>query len=103
MPWRHALFATSYLLNLHANSSKQYHVITCSFQVPAPNFLSKCRRPIYLTSVDGNLMCRGPLSEVYSRLIINLRNFDCVGNTKCLQKTLQSWSQRLATHGKKVH
>ena len=50
-PWRHALFATSDLLNLHANSSKQYHL------------------QAYLTSVDANLMCRGPLSQVKSRLL----------------------------------
>ena len=38
MSWRHALFATSCLLNLHANSSTQYFVITCSFHVLGPNF-----------------------------------------------------------------
>ena len=44
MSWRHALFATSCLLNWHANSSTRYLVITCSFHVPGPNFQSKCRR-----------------------------------------------------------
>ena len=44
MSWRHALFATSCLLNLYANSSTRYFVITYSFHVPGPNFQSKCRR-----------------------------------------------------------
>ena len=44
MSWRHALFATSCILNLHANSSTRYLVISCSFHVPGPNFQSKCRR-----------------------------------------------------------
>ena len=54
MPWRYALFETSYLLNLHASSSKGYHVITCSFQVPAANFQSKCRRPTWCVHFSSN-------------------------------------------------
>ena len=64
--WRLPLFANSCLLNLHVNSSTQYHVTTCSFHVPCSTKLSEHVQKAHLKSIKGNLMCRGPLSEVQS-------------------------------------